>query len=143
MDHAHAGYASLSRRLLSLIYETLLLTAVVIGGGFVFTAAAAAIGSAPPRIVLQSWLLFVSGAYFVWHWVRGGQTLPMRTWRLRIVTTESAPLTWRLAALRFVLACAGTLLAGCGFFWALIDPDRQFLHDRIVGTRIISNRRTT
>jgi len=39
--------------------------------------------------------------------------------------------------LRFCLALAGLALAGAGFWWALFDRDRQFLHDRLLGTRLI------
>jgi uncharacterized RDD family membrane protein YckC len=45
--------------------------------------------------------------------------------------------TLKQAALRFVLALLGLLLAGAGFWWSLFDRDRQFFHDRIVGTRLI------
>jgi uncharacterized RDD family membrane protein YckC len=39
--------------------------------------------------------------------------------------------------LRFFLALLGLLLAGAGFWWALVDRDRQFLHDRLAGTRLV------
>jgi uncharacterized RDD family membrane protein YckC len=92
----------------------------------------------PARLLFQAYLLLVAGAYFIWFWRRGGQTLAMKTWRLRLVDTRGGALTPRLALARFVLAALGTLCLGAGFLWALVDRDRQFLHDRLAGTRIVS-----
>jgi len=61
----------------------------------------------------------------------------MKTWRIRLVNPNGAPLTFKQAALRFFLALFGLLLAGVGIWWALLDRDQQFLHDRIVGTRLV------
>jgi len=89
------------------------------------------------RHALQGWLVFVCGAYFVGFWIRGGQTLPMKTWRMRVVRWDGAGLgVWR-AIHRYVIAVLGFVAMGCGFLWALFDRDGQFLHDRLAGTAII------
>ena len=129
--------ARLGRRLLSLAYEALLLAAVWLAGGFLFLALAGSLAPHLARPALQLALLLLAGIYFVWQWQRGGQTLPMKTWRIRLVTASGEPLSLRRAACRFVFAAAGTLCFGAGFLWALVDPDRQFLHDRLAGTRIV------
>jgi len=49
----------------------------------------------------------------------------------------------RHALKRFLFALAGSLLAGAGFLWALVDRDGLFLHDRLAGTRIINDERGT
>ncbi|MDP1897905.1 MAG: RDD family protein, partial [Sulfurimicrobium sp.] len=66
----------------------------------------------------------------------GGQTLAMKTWHLRLVSADGAPLTRRRAILRFALALPSTLL-GIGILWALFDRERLFLHDRLAKTKII------
>ena len=38
---------------------------------------------------------------------------------------------------RYVLATAGLLCVGIGFWWALFDQDRRFLHDRVIGSRLV------
>ena len=38
---------------------------------------------------------------------------------------------------RYALALLGFLAVGLGFLWALVDRDRQFLHDRLAGTAIV------
>lgn len=80
-------------------------------------------------------------AYFGWLWKRNGQTLAMQTWKIRLVSTAGAALTSRQILLRYVLAWPSLLLGGIGIAWALIDRDRQFLHDRLAGTRLVTTGR--
>ena len=127
---------SILRRLASMIYEMLLLAAVLFIAGFVFTAV-----FRPPlhpvlRYAFQFYLLLVMAAYFIWYWLHGGQTLPMKTWRLRVVNADGRPLGLKQACLRFAYALIGIAL-GFGILWALFDRDRQFWHDRMAGTRIV------
>src|SRR5205085_11430740 len=89
------------------------------------------------RHVLQGWVLLVAGAYFAWFWTRGGQTLPMKTWRLRVVRHDGAPVNLGRAIHRYLIAVLGFLALGLGFWWALLDRDRQFLHDRLAGTAMV------
>jgi len=129
--------APLLRRLLSLVYESLLLAALLMAGALPFVLAAQAADAVAARALFQLYLLALAGVYFSWQWLRGGQTLPMKTWRLRLVTREGAPLTRAHALKRLLFAIAGTAAMGAGFLWALIDRDRRFLHDRLAGTKIV------
>ena len=131
--------ASLRRRLASLVYEALLLAAVLWAAGALFTLIVPDATSPLPRALLRAFLLAVAFAYFAWCWTRGGQTLAMKTWRIRVLSTSGLPLTLKQALLRFVLAVLGIGLAGCGLLWAWFDRDRQFLHDRLAGTRIVKS----
>jgi uncharacterized RDD family membrane protein YckC len=76
--------------------------------------------------------------YFVWFWLHGGQTLPMKTWKMRVVNPDGSTLRPLQAVLRYLAAWPSILLFGIGILWALVDRDRQFLHDRIAGSRIVS-----
>jgi uncharacterized RDD family membrane protein YckC len=89
------------------------------------------------RHLFQAYILGILFAYFSAFWLRSGQTLAMKTWRIRLVQANGDTLTFKQAVLRFFLALLGLLLAGAGFWWALFDRDRQFLHDRLVGTRLV------
>ena len=129
--------APLGRRLLSLIYEALLLIAVLWVAALPFAPLEAASGAPHVRPLFQAYLVAVAGVYFVWQWVRGGQTLPMKTWRLRLVSADANAVSVRQGIVRYVAAVLGFTLIGIGLFWALFDRDRQFLHDRIAKTRII------
>lgn len=130
--------ASLRRRLASLLYESLLLLGVL---GLTFMVPLLIIGVVW-QISVPGWIewihiFVVLGAYFMWYWRRGGQTLAMQTWRLKLVdATSGVEMSLRQAALRYVLAWP-SVLTGIGLLWALVDSDRQFLHDRLSGSRIV------
>ncbi len=132
--------ANLKRRLLSLVYELLVLAAILLAGALPAVMLTRTWDPALARAALQLWLVGLCGMYYVWQWVSAGQTLPMKTWRLRVVTRDGSPLTAARATARYALALVSTFALGLGFVWALRDRDRQFLHDRLAGTRIIDTR---
>lgn len=130
--------AGLRRRLASLLYETLLLLGVL-GLTFMvpYLLLGVFFGLAPAGWVAWLHLYAVLGMYFVWYWRRRGQTLAMQTWKLRLVTAEGRGPGLATSWLRYTLAWPSVLCFGLGLAWALVDRDRQFLHDRLAGTRIV------
>jgi uncharacterized RDD family membrane protein YckC len=128
---------NIGRRLLSLIYEILLLAAVMLLAGGTAAALAQITNPAYTRLLTQVITVAACAAYFAWQWQRNGQTLPMKTWRMRLETVDGMRVTMPRALLRSVLATAGYLLLGISVIWAFIDRDRQFLHDRLAGTRLV------
>lgn len=124
-------------RIAAMIYESLLVTAVVFVAALPFLYLIGTAESGWMRHVFQLYLLGVLFAYFSAFWLRSGQTLAMKTWRIRLVDRNGGRITLRQALLRFFLALFGLMLGGIGFLWALVDRDRQFLHDRIAGTRLV------
>ncbi len=156
---------SLKRRLICLVYEAFLVTAVVMLGLFLFLFVAQAINPdlKRPSVVYgrQVVLFLVAGAYFVGCWTGSGHTLAMKTWRIKVVKLGYADVPLKAAILRYVFAWGWVLpaIAVCFIFgltgklqvaialtvgvivWgltALLDKDRQFLHDKLAGTRLIS-----
>lgn len=159
--------AGLPRRLGALLYELLLLVAIVFVAGFValplisparsHSVDALTVPALTERVALFCLLFAIAAWYFVWSWTGGRRTLPMKTWRLRLTLANGHPLPAKVALLRYLAIWIGPGLAlgayavlnryGLGahalwlvafnFLWALVDRDRQFLHDRIAGTRIV------
>ena len=132
-----AAPAKLRRRLLSLIYESVLLAALIMAAALPVVILTAGWRPIIARTALQAFLIAICGFYFVWQWTRAGQTLAMKTWRLKLVTNSGGALAPARACIRYLLALAGTLLCGFGFLWALADREQKFLHDRLAGTTII------
>ena len=131
---------AIARRLASALYDLLLAAALVLVATFPFLALFGDSTHGWRRHVLQAWVLFVVGSYFVWFWTRGGQTLPMKTWNIRVVRWDGEPVGAGRAIHRYLIAVLGTVALGLGFAWALLDRDRQFLHDRLAGTALIDAR---
>jgi uncharacterized RDD family membrane protein YckC len=134
---AGAVTAGLGRRLASLSYELLLLTAILFVSGWAFLGVGTVLDPVLARPLLQLWLLAVAAVYFVYCWTHNGQTLPMKTWRMRMVMRDGRALHLRQGIKRFLFALLSIGLCGLGWAWALFDPDRQFLHDRLAGTKIV------
>lgn len=89
------------------------------------------------RASLRVSLLAVTAAYFVASWARGGQTIGMRAWRLRVVAAEGGALPWPRALVRFAVAIGSLAALGLGFAWCLIDTERRAWHDIAGRSRII------
>jgi uncharacterized RDD family membrane protein YckC len=128
----------IGRRLLSMLYESLVVFAIAFFASLAFYGAADGRLSGGTRLVFQLYLFLILGIYFIACWSRGGRTLPMQTWRMRVVRDDGLSVGVGRAALRYALAWPSLLVFGVGFFWAFLDRDRQFLHDRLAGTRIIT-----
>lgn len=129
---------AIARRLASMLYEAILLFAVAFLATGLFQFAAGTIRIEGWRMhLLQLFLLAVFAAYFLWCWLRGGQTLAMKTWRIRLVAREGhARLSAEAALLRFMLALV-LVPSLIGIAWAYVDRDRQFLHDRLAGSLLV------
>jgi len=126
----------LARRFACAVYELLVLAALVLLATFPFLAFAGDSSGGWRRHILQAYVLTVVGAYLVGFWSHGGQTIAMKTWRIRLECADGAPVGIARAARRYVLALAGAAALGLGFFWAIVDRDGLFLHDRLSGTRL-------
>lgn len=156
---------NLRRRLASLLYESLLLFGVGLISGFIGTVALKAAGvtaAAQYHVVMQIVGVLVYGAYFVGFWAHRGQTLAMQTWHIKLVTGNGGRVSTARALARYVCGylwiAPGYLLAavnhwsavstlvsvGVGLviyaLLALLHPQRQFWHDALCGTRLITQR---
>ena len=112
--------------------------------------------SRPARVASGALLFGVCGAYCIGLWSGGRRTLPMKTWRLALRSTGGAPVPAQTVTLRYFACWTGPALAIAGYLalapsghgrwalallalnyaWALVDRDRQYLQDRIAGTRL-------
>ena len=89
------------------------------------------------RLALRVGLLVVTGAYFAISWARGGQTIGMRAWRLRVVDANGNALSWPRCMLRFLVACVSLGAIGLGFLWCLIDARKRAWHDIAAGSVLV------
>ncbi|QRX84999.1 RDD family protein [Glaciimonas sp. PAMC28666] len=150
---------SLKRRFGSMMYEAMLLFGILFIAGLLFSTLLQQRNALYLRHGQQIWLFVVLTAYFVWCWSHGGQTLAMKTWRLQLVNKDGSALNAKDAFMRYLLAWLW-FLPGLALAWAFgahtwmlaiipilnfvvwsltiyLDPKRQFLHDRLAGTKLI------
>ena len=144
-----------------MMYEGVLLFGVVFTADFLFdtfTQSKHALMLRPER---QAWLFVAIGVYFILCWYRGGQTLPMRAWHIKLVNAAGYKPTLKQLFWRYVLLWPIPLM-GMGLIYVLVwftgwpaiytfaiatpflvfvpswfVSDGQFLHDRLIGTRIV------
>ena len=154
--------APLARRMACFAYEAMILFGVgLIPGavGAVFVRLLGAEAAWHEESVLRVIAFVIYGVYFVWFWSKSGQTLPMQTWHVRVVTASGARLTQARALARYLLACAwvapgwavGTLAGWRGWPMlaavganvvvyaaaALLRRDGRFWHDVVCRTRLV------
>jgi len=158
-----AATPSLARRMSCFVYEATLLFGLALIPGVLGAFFLAHTGQRHPLesdTALRLYALALYGVYFVWLWSRRGQTLAMQTWRIRLVTVAGARVSPARALGRYVACCCawfgpasllsaalhwaparslaavGTGIAGWAVL-ALLEPERQFWHDRLCGTRLV------
>ena len=135
MTEKNLPSAGIIRRLAAMLYDTMLLVAVL----FVATAVAVAInkGEAVTHPIYYLSLLLISYGFFGWFWTHGGQTLGMRTWRLKLEADSGQEIDWPMAGKRFIFAAISLLPFGAGLFWQLFDPVGKAAHDRLSESRVV------
>lgn len=150
-----------ARRLAAFVYEGVLLFGVVVLVGLPYSVLTQQRHAMQGQTGLQIVVFVALLLYFVTFWTRGGQTVAMRAWHVRLLTAAGAPVTPLRALARYLLAWlwfAPALLAahlaglhsasaiftllfvGVLAYAALasLHPQRQFLHDVLCGTRLVS-----
>jgi uncharacterized RDD family membrane protein YckC len=132
----------LIKRYLAVLYEALLMLALALALTAAYVMLVGDAGHGWKRLGLQALLWLVMGAYFVRCWVVTGQTLASQTWKLKVVDGHGELLSKQQAMLRYVVASLLLVPAGLTLWWALLDRDQQFLHDRLLGSRITELPRT-
>jgi len=157
---AGAVAPGVGRRLACFLYEGLLLFGVVAIAALVYTLLFRQHDAVEGRFVMMALMFLVMAAYFVWFWCKSGQTLAMKSWRLRLVTADGWGLSWPRAFVRYLLCWVWVLpplsfahFAGLQSAWAALGlltlwimvyaalawlhPQRQFWHDAACGTRLV------
>ncbi|MDM7321947.1 MAG: RDD family protein [Gammaproteobacteria bacterium] len=135
--------AGLIRRLGALFYDWLLILAL----WFVLTALLLPLtgGEALPEQGPWHWayqaLLGLSAlGFYLGFWRKGGQTLGMRAWRVRLVDEAGRTPSVHAMLVRAFWALPSWGLGGLGVLAMLLDPKRRALQDRLSGTRLIVDR---
>ena len=152
--------AGLWRRFAANLYDGLLVVAIWMCGGLLVVLLR---GEAVPPLTwwFKIYLLALAFGYFGWSWIRGGQTVGMRAWRIRVQRADGSPLDWGRAAIRFAVGSLVVAALGYGAWaargagpgvvvgsallaigaaaiaWALVDRRRRAWFDLAADTEVV------
>jgi uncharacterized RDD family membrane protein YckC len=153
--------AGIPKRLAAMLYDALLSLAIAMGlvllpASVLITFAQLDTHSTVYVVGILVWLYLVMLGFFGWFWTHGGQTLGMRSWRLKLVAEDGGAVSWKAAWLRFTLGLpawtllvlggyyaksfpvAGPALLIAGLAWVLLDQWPGGWRERLSGTRVLA-----
>ncbi|MGF1527184.1 MAG: RDD family protein [Candidatus Competibacterales bacterium] len=142
--------AGVGRRLGALLYDGLLLLAVWIAASGLALAALGLVGqlssptgdAGPPLAgpLYQSYLVCITFGFYGFFWTHGGQTLGMRSWKIRVCGPGDSPVTWRRALQRFLAGLLAVMCLGLGLWWVWWDPRGRSWSDLWSNTTTVVDR---
>lgn len=135
-DPSHPA-ASFWRRIAAGIYDVFPVLAIWFAIGFLVVGLRGFRAVEPYTWWFELLLLLGTFVYFGFSWRRGGQTLGMRAWRIRLQFDAGTRPGWGLLALRFGMLLLALAPALIGVLWALFDPQRRMWHDIATHSRVV------
>jgi len=138
----------LLRRFAAMVYDSLLIMSISILYGAIVTGINVAINGAPATgeritwgifgvVVFIGWLLTI-GIFFCYFWHKTGQTLGMKTWRMKMVNSDDLNCPgYPQCIIRCLCAPLSIAFLGIGYWLMYANPERQTLHDKLSNTRVL------
>jgi uncharacterized RDD family membrane protein YckC len=152
LPNTNAPRATFFKRLAAMVYDTLVACAVGILAALIMSAMLVALLSSgvlsmgefdePNQaiahslgytLIIQCWSGIWIVAFFLGFWKKGGQTIGMRAWRLRLYSLNEQPVTWKRLAIRLICS-----LGGIGTLAVVLDRKNKLaLQDRASNIEIL------
>ncbi len=138
--------AGLARRLGAMLYDGFLVAAlwILVAGLHLLVVrqliglSAEQVGAGLVQVLsLRLAMLVAAFAFFAFCWCRGGMTLGMQAWRLRVQTRDGRSITLRQSLIRYLVAWLSVAALGLGYLWILVDRERRSWSDIASGTRVV------
>jgi len=138
--------AGIGRRLAAFIYDAFLLFAITLAYGLLLLLIKVILNGTDhledvqPGPVLQ-WLSFAGWiaaliSYYYICWRKQGQTLGMKSWRLKLQQPDGTLASPEQCLKRSLLAPLSLAVFGLGYLRCLL-PDRACMHDLLTGTQVV------
>lgn len=130
--YAQAKRPGLARVLGAIIYDSLALFALCMVAGFIFIFA---LGHPPAtqsqHLIFQGYIFVIVYLFFCWFWTHGGQTIGMRSWKIKLMPQQGKTINWPTASRRFFLATLLWLPLGLGYVWILINSRGLIWYEKL------------
>lgn len=124
------------RHMAIIAYDALLLLALLFLATAIVLPFNAGEAFTSSQFFFPIYIILISFLYYGWFWTNGGQTLGMKTWKIKIQTLDRQPITWPLAFKRFFLAAVSWSFVGLGFLWKFFDKKQYTWHDHLSKTSL-------
>jgi uncharacterized RDD family membrane protein YckC len=119
-----------------IFYDALLLLAVLFFATLLILPFNSGIAFSGEQFLYPIYLFSVSFLFYGWFWTHGGQTLGLKAWKARVVSSQYQPITWQQALYRYLSAIISWGCLGLGFWWVLIDRQQHSWHDLVSKTEL-------
>lgn len=125
------------RQLMAMVYDFLLLLSALLFAAIIPVALNGGEAITPGNVFFLLYLLLVSFLFYAWFWTHGGQTLGMRAWKLKLESNTDQAVTWKQAAIRFIVGLVSWLCLGLGFWWQWLSKNKQSWYNQMAKTHLI------
>ncbi|SFK72347.1 RDD family protein [Methylophaga sulfidovorans] len=125
------------RQLMAMVYDFLLLLSALLFAAIIPVALNGGEAITPGNVFFLLYLLLVSFLFYAWFWTHGGQTLGMRAWKLKLESNTAQVVTWKQAAIRFIVGLVSWLCLGLGFWWQWLSKNKQSWYNQMAKTHLI------
>jgi len=133
-------YCRLARRLMVILYDSFAVVAIAFLLTAIWVTGNSGEAITPGQIAYPIYLvsLFITAwLYFAISWRKGGLTLGMRAWKVKLITENGSRISWGFSLLRFCTAWLGFIVFASGFILSLLRKDRACWHDLISKSRLV------
>ena len=122
-------HVTLARRLGVILYDFLLLLSILVIISSIIAVIFKLTPEHPYFVIYQAFVFIISFFFYSWFWIHGGQTLGMKTWKIKITNIDGSSVSWNNATIRFVTAIFSWLPLGLGYIWSIHDKKKRAWHD--------------
>lgn len=132
--------AGFLKRLAALLYDVFILFSIMILATLIILPINHFKPIPPKQPLYQGYLVLIAIAYYFLSWYKGGQTIGLRAWNLKLISVDYKPLQFKQLFKRILFAIPSMLFCLVGLLWALVDKQKQTLYDKLSETRVIDLR---
>lgn len=136
-DHINLEHrVGLLRRFGAMFYDSILLIAVLFFASLPIVVPLSITTEHYLYPFFIGYIYFVGFLFFGWFWTHGGQTLGLKTWRVKLISDIGNTISWKQALLRYIASLLCWLSLGVGFIWSYTNRDRLAWNDLWSNTRL-------
>ena len=112
-----------------MFYDSILLVAVLFFAALIVVPTFGITTEHPLFLLFKIYIFLVGFIFFAWCWTHGGQTLGMKTWKVKLVSEKHAQVTWKESLVRYLISILCWLSLGIGFLWCYTNKKRLAWND--------------